>query len=104
MRALGSLLVGGLVGAALVRVLAPQLTPQTRESLKRRIDELTEAYQARYGDLVEHGRLRATELMQSSRDVLDEQLAKGQDLVNTAVESARNGLDKVTSRESQQQF
>lgn len=64
-----SLLLGGLIGAGLAMVLAPG----------------TKA------------RIRATELINTGRDALDEKLAIGQDLVNTAVEKARAGLERLES-------
>lgn len=85
---MGSLLVGGLIGAG----MAMLMSPRNGEEMRR---ELTNKLNDRYGDQIERGRLRATELMQSGREVFDEKLAMGQDLVNTALEKARTTIDEV---------
>ena len=90
---LGSLLVGGLIGAGVAMLASPRNGEEVRKELKNRLND-------RYGDQIEKGRLRATELMKTSREMLDERLAQGQDLVNTAIERARTTIDEVTEARS----
>jgi hypothetical protein len=73
------------------------LAPGT--TARRRLATATE----RYGDVIEQGRIRATELVNTGRDMLDEKLAVGQDLVNTAVEKARAGLERLESEADRQE-
>ena len=86
---LGSLLVGGLIGAGVAMLMSPRKGEEVRRDLKNRLND-------RYGDQIERGRLRATELVKSSREMLDERLAQGQDLVNSAIERARTTIDEAT--------
>ncbi len=85
---LGSLLVGGLIGAGIAMLASPRNGEEVRRDLKNRLND-------RYGDQIEKGRLRATELIKTGREILDERLAVGQDLVNTAIERARTTIDEV---------
>lgn len=85
---LGSLLVGGLIGAAVALLVSPRNGEEVRRDLKNRLNE-------RYGNRLEKGRLRATEFVKSGREMLDERLTYGQDLVNTAIERARTTIDEV---------
>lgn len=86
---MGTLLVGGLIGAGVAMLLSPRNGEEVRRELKNRLND-------RYGDQIEKGRLRATELIKSGREMLDERLAQGQDLVNTAIERARTTIDEAT--------
>lgn len=87
---MGSLLVGGLLGAGLALLLAPGAGTETQEGLRRRARDL----QDRYGDVLEQGRIRATELVKTGREVLDEQMPRVNELVNNAVERARPLVDQ----------
>jgi gas vesicle protein len=95
LRNLSSLLIGGLIGAGIAMALAPGTGAETREKLRQRAIDLKDEYLDRYGEVIEQGRIRATELVQSGRDALEEQLAKGQEVVNSAVETARSSLDQL---------
>jgi len=90
---MGSLLVGGLIGAGVAMLMAPRNGEEVRSDLKNKLND-------RYGDQLEKGRLRATELIKTSREMLDERLAQGQDLVNTAIERARTTIDEVNTSRS----
>ena len=94
-RGLGSLLLGAIVGAGAAMLFAPETGAKTREQLRSKANALKDQYLDQYGDIIEKGRIRATELVSSGRDLVEDQLAKSQDLVNTAVETARTGLDQV---------
>lgn len=87
---MGTLLVGGLIGAGVAMLMSPRNGEEYRRELKNRLND-------RYGDQIEKGRLRATELVKTGREMLDERLAQGQDLVNTAIERARTTMDDVTA-------
>jgi hypothetical protein len=43
--------------------------------------------------VIEKGKIRATELINTGKETLDTTLAQGQDLVNTAVEKARTSIE-----------
>lgn len=79
-------LLGSVMGAGAALMLAPRTGEQVRRDLRGRVDE-------RYGHAIERGRIRATELIKTGRETLDEQLARGQDAVNTAIETARTRID-----------
>lgn len=87
---MATLLVGGAIGAGIAMLLTPRTGVETRRDLTNRLND-------RYGDQIEKGRIRATELMQTSREMFDERLAQGQDLVNTAIEKARTTIDDVST-------
>jgi hypothetical protein len=69
------------------------LTPRNGVEMRR---DLTKRLNDRYGDQIEKGRIRTTELMQTSREMVDERLAQGQDLLITAIEKARTTIDDVS--------
>jgi gas vesicle protein len=74
-------LLGGAIGAGLAVLLAPRTGTETQAQLRDRVKGLRD----QYGDVIEQGRLRATELIQSGREMLDQ----GQTMVNTAMERSR---------------
>lgn len=87
---MATLLVGGAIGAGIALLLTPRNGVEMRRDLTNRLND-------RYGDQIEKGRLRTTELMQSSREMVDERLAQGQDLLNTAIDKARITIDDVST-------
>ena len=91
---LGTLLLGGALGAGLAMLMAPRTGPETQAQLRQRVAGLKD----QYGDVVERGRLRATELVQSSREMLDQRLSQSQEAVNTAIEKARTTLETSTEQ------
>lgn len=88
---LGSLLVGGLIGAGVALLVSPRNGEEVRQDLKNRLND-------RYGDQLEKGRLRATELIKTGREMIDERLAQGQEYVHTAIERARTTSDEVAEQ------
>lgn len=71
---MGTFLFGAIVGAAAASLMTPRTGRDTQETLKRRADE----FKNQYGDVIEQGRLRATELIQSGKEMLDERLSQTQ--------------------------
>lgn len=90
---IGTLLVGGLIGAGLAMLMAPRTGIESQADLRRRARQMRD----QYGDLVEQGRLRATELIQTGRDVLDERMPQVRDMVNTAVDRTRQMTQPSTT-------
>lgn len=93
---LGTLLVGGLIGAGIAMLTAPRTGVETKEQLRTRVRGL----QDQYGDVIEQGRIRATELVQSSRDVIEQTQSK----VTTALERSRtaSSADQTASNTDEQ--
>lgn len=87
---IATLLLGGAIGAGIAMLLSPRNGEETRRDLTNKLND-------RYGDQIEKGRIRATELVQTSREMFDDRLAQGQDLVNTAIEKARTTIDDVST-------
>ncbi|MDB5097500.1 MAG: hypothetical protein JWM80_1921, partial [Cyanobacteria bacterium RYN_339] len=77
-----SLLLGSLIGAG----AAMYLKSERSADVRKRLTELKDQYVDQYGDVIEQGKIRATELINTGKETLDTTLAQGQDLVNTAVE------------------
>lgn len=67
-------LLGGAVGAGIAMLLTPRTGEETQAQLRDRVKGLRD----QYGDVIEQGRIRATELVQSGRDMIDQ----GQTMVN----------------------
>ena len=65
---LGSLLVGGAIGAGIAMLMAPRAGTETQSQLRERVKGLRE----QYGPQIEQGRIRATELIQSGREMIDQ--------------------------------
>lgn len=86
---LGMLLIGGALGAWATMQLAPRAGSEAREQLRQRADTMRD----QYGNLIEQGRVRATELVKSGLDMVDTRLQQGQELVNSGIERARGGID-----------
>lgn len=80
---LGTLLVGGAIGAGIAMLMAPKTGQETQSQLRERMRGLKD----QYGPMIEQGRLRATELVQSGRDVLDQTQAR----VSSTLERAGAG-------------
>jgi len=95
-RGIGTLVVGAAIGAAYALLNTPRTGVETRAQLQDRITGL----KGQYGDTIGQGRIRATELIKSGRELLDEKLAVGQDLVNTAIEKARTTMEEVQATPS----
>lgn len=93
----GSFLVGGILGAAAAMLWAPRSGQETRDELRSRTTGLRD----QYGDLVERGRLRATELVKTGREALDQAITQGQQLANQAAETARGVADTQAQRATQ---
>jgi len=87
---MSSLLVGGLIGAG----VAMYLQSERGADARKRLVNLRDQYMDQYGDVIEQGKIRATELINTGKETLDTTLAQGQDLVNTAVEKARTTMDQ----------
>jgi gas vesicle protein len=87
---LGTLLVGGAIGAGIAMLMAPKTGQETQSQLRERMRGLKD----QYGPMIEQGRLRATELVQSGRDALDQTQSR----VSSARE--RTGSGDETQRTS----
>jgi gas vesicle protein len=74
-------LLGGAIGAGIAMLLTPRTGTETQAQLRDRVKGLRD----QYGDVIEQGRIRATELIQSNRDLVDQ----GQSMVNSAMERVR---------------
>lgn len=88
---LGSLLVGGAIGAGIAMLMAPRTGTETQSQLRDRVKGLRE----QYGPQIEQGRIRATELIQSGREMLDQ--------TKTMATSARSQQSDTAQDESRDQ-
>lgn len=95
-----SLFVGGLIGAG----VAMYLQSERGADARKRLTDLRDQTMDRYGDVLEQGKIRATELINTGKETLDTTLAQGQDLVNTAVEKARTTMQDEPQEASTKQF
>lgn len=96
---LATLIVGGALGAGLTMMLAPRSSQEAREQLRTRAQGLRD----QYGEVIEQGRVRATELVRSGLDMVDTRLQQGQELVNSGLERARTTVDQQSSESNQEQ-
>lgn len=92
---LGTLLVGGALGAGLAMLMNPRTGQETQAQLRERMRGIKD----QYGPMLEQGRIRATELVQSGRDALDQTHSK----VNTAIDRSRTTQDANAERPSREQ-
>ncbi|HEY9721274.1 MAG TPA: YtxH domain-containing protein [Oscillatoriaceae cyanobacterium] len=94
---IGAFLVGGILGATAAMLLAPRSGQETRDELRNRAGGLRD----QYGDLVERSRLRATELVKTGREAVDQAIAQGQQMANQAAQTARGTVDTQADRATQ---
>jgi gas vesicle protein len=92
---LGTLLVGGAIGAGLAMLMNPRSGQETQAQLRERMRGIKD----QYGPMIEQGRIRATELVQSGRDVLDQTQTK----VNAAIDRSRTAQDQNADRSPEDQ-
>ena len=78
MGAIRTFLFGSAIGAGLAMLLAPKTGTETQAQLRDRVKGLRD----QYGDVVEQGRIRATELIQSGKDLIEQ----GQTKVNATMD------------------
>ena len=69
---MAGVLLGGVIGAALALLLAPQSGEQTREFLKEKSGELAERAKERMADLTARVKEEAGEVVASGREALRE--------------------------------
>jgi gas vesicle protein len=97
--------LGGIVGAAVALLLAPQSGEETLEQIRERGIEL----KSRAGDLTEQGRKRAEELalearkraeeaQDRSRLILEEQRSRLQDAIDEGKDAAAKKRDELMAR------
>ncbi|MBI3913424.1 MAG: YtxH domain-containing protein [Chloroflexi bacterium] len=98
-------LIGGVVGAAVALLLAPQSGEETRSlirerglELRTRGIELSEEARIRAEQLASDARQRAEELEKRGRMALDEQRTRLQDAIEEGKEAASRKRDELMSR------
>ena len=73
---MAGVLLGGVIGAALALLVAPQSGEQTRELLKEKSGELTERAKERIADLTAKVKEQAGEMVASGKEALRERKEK----------------------------
>lgn len=90
-------LLGGLIGAGLALLLAPVPGRETRRRLRQNLDE----WQDRTSDRLHQGRMRVTELVQSSQDVVESATTKAQSAVSDLAERTRRASGQASKAAQQ---
>jgi gas vesicle protein len=103
---LSGLIIGGLFGAVLAIVLAPQSGEETRDLIRGKAHEaknkaLDLAYDMkdRAATMADDLRAQADQLTQMSRQAYDSALAKLNDAVDTGRKAAQSKIDEMNSEQ-----
>ncbi len=98
-------LIGGVVGAAVALMLAPQSGEETREMIRERglelegrAGEYASTARRRADELAEDARRRADEARQRGRMVLDEQRSRLEDAIEEGKEAAAKKRDELMQK------
>lgn len=98
-------LIGGMVGAAVALLFAPQSGEETREMIRERglelegrAGELTGTARRRAEELAMDARHRADEARQRGRMILDEQRSRLEDAIEEGKEAASKKRDELMQK------
>lgn len=85
-----SFLLGGMVGAGLALLLAPQSGQETR----RKIRELTDEVKGKTGDYVQHAKERVSSTVEKGKEYVEEKKS----VITAAIEAGKEAYQRETHK------